>query len=1096
MKRSSLVAVSLPVVAVLAVSSLTTLTPHTAAHAAASDAAPAVSDVQQAQDESTARSVAQTYGHDVLVIGESNQTLGIWAQPDGQMRAQSDTAPARAMRDGTWQPLDETLTGTGGWFAPRLAAVPVRFSSGGSSDLAQVQTSTGGWVMEKWSEGVLPTAVASGDHVTYPGVFPGVDLRLTATPDGMAEVLIVSSAQAAANPALRSLDFAIQSTSVTGTADEVTATANGAPVISASPLWWDSSQPGADADSAGAGEAQRLAFSQAGPTTVLDATPAVTDTTATYPVYVDPEWSSALQHDWYDDRAYPNQSYLDPSSDSVGYGIENGTSYLSRAFYQFQTDQIIGKYVSNASLSVTETWANSCDTTNLELWEYGPGTPGFTWNQEPNAWSQRIDSQPATKGSSCAAAGALGFKATDAAQYASGHNLSSIQLGLRTANESNASTRKHLDWRATLTITYDSYPNTPTQMTVSAPPRFCGTQSNPAYVNGTVPMTVQANATDPDAGQNVGLDLQINNAATGASVITFTTPQQAQGPVVINLGANRFSDATTYTWQTRTTDFTVTSAWTAPCYFVVKNTGPALPSVSSDGTTPPVGTTMKFTFSSPPSEHVKWFSYFWTTSSAATATPPVENTIPLITCNGSTPSLTGAGSVGFVCIPAGANGSAATVALAPIDDKAVLQVSAYDAAGNVSVSPTNSSVTTTAFPVTSGGPDPQVAATMGHRWDPASDGSYKNAPLGISDGTDKLFDDENAPTSAPLTVAAGATIANDTGLTGLDQSVLQLGGYPSFTRSYNGSFHQSFTEWSTPAGYTPETVLGQLQLLPPLASGASLPTGQVVVYSCSVSGHQMTSTSSTCEGMTSVTPSVFGEAFTSAAAAASAGIPAKPVYRCSMGSDHFDSLDSGCEKQHYDGILGYFPSMAQTATTATQLIDSTKSFSVSAWVKPTANDRNYTAVSEAGPQNSGFFLGEGLQSPGATPAKWRFCIATQINATPSSTCVYANDAVDLNHWSYLTGIWDAANKELRIVVNKGANAQVTDAPVFYTLPQGEKSANGTLVIGSSVSGGIVSDQFAGRISDPSIYPGVIDDRQLHNLANGADPADNSDHNNN
>lgn len=50
--------------------------------------------------------------------------------------------------------------------------------------------------------GLLPEPRLDGATATYPEVFNGVDLRLTADAEGFQRVLVVKSAEAAANPAL------------------------------------------------------------------------------------------------------------------------------------------------------------------------------------------------------------------------------------------------------------------------------------------------------------------------------------------------------------------------------------------------------------------------------------------------------------------------------------------------------------------------------------------------------------------------------------------------------------------------------------------------------------------------------------------------------------------------------------------------------------------------------------------------------------------------------------------------------------------------------------------------------------------------------
>ncbi|WP_308466740.1 hypothetical protein [Rathayibacter soli] len=136
----------------------------------------APADAKAADSESDARVIAQLYGHPVGVDSETSPTLLVSALPDGSMQAESDVVPARALQNGTWVAEDTSLAPvSAGWVAPRVAAAPVQFSTGGSAVMAQVQAPGGAWLTQSWPYGNLPTPSVSGSSVVYADVFPGVD---------------------------------------------------------------------------------------------------------------------------------------------------------------------------------------------------------------------------------------------------------------------------------------------------------------------------------------------------------------------------------------------------------------------------------------------------------------------------------------------------------------------------------------------------------------------------------------------------------------------------------------------------------------------------------------------------------------------------------------------------------------------------------------------------------------------------------------------------------------------------------------------------------------------------------------------------------
>ena len=92
----------------------------------------------------------------------------------------------------------------------------------------------------------LPVPEVEGASLTYPQVYPGVDLVLTATSSTFSQVLVIKDRSAAANPKVRTVRV---KTSVTGGAvragkDGGYAVADSAGkevLIGAAPLAWDSS---------------------------------------------------------------------------------------------------------------------------------------------------------------------------------------------------------------------------------------------------------------------------------------------------------------------------------------------------------------------------------------------------------------------------------------------------------------------------------------------------------------------------------------------------------------------------------------------------------------------------------------------------------------------------------------------------------------------------------------------------------------------------------------------------------------------------------------------------------------------------------------
>ncbi|MEU4218228.1 polymorphic toxin-type HINT domain-containing protein [Actinoplanes sp. NPDC026623] len=127
-----------------------------------------------------------------------NATERVYDNADGTQTTEFSADPLNFRRpDGSWAPIDTTLTPDGaGW---RNSADSVDLRLAGRADSAElVRLSLDADHVFGYSlAGATATAGEhSGDTVTYPEVLPGVDLRLQARPGGDKETLVLRSAQA------------------------------------------------------------------------------------------------------------------------------------------------------------------------------------------------------------------------------------------------------------------------------------------------------------------------------------------------------------------------------------------------------------------------------------------------------------------------------------------------------------------------------------------------------------------------------------------------------------------------------------------------------------------------------------------------------------------------------------------------------------------------------------------------------------------------------------------------------------------------------------------------------------------------------------
>ncbi|MEU0879806.1 RHS repeat-associated core domain-containing protein [Lentzea sp. NPDC005914] len=129
---------------------------------------------------------------------DRTETTRTFDNPDGSRTLRLHTGPANVRQpDGSWLPVDLTLVPSGGRLKPKVS--PIGLSLGaGSADGSLVQIDLDGdhGISYGMRDVTDVRGEASGPQVTYRGVRPGTDLRLTATGGGVKEDLVLASAAA------------------------------------------------------------------------------------------------------------------------------------------------------------------------------------------------------------------------------------------------------------------------------------------------------------------------------------------------------------------------------------------------------------------------------------------------------------------------------------------------------------------------------------------------------------------------------------------------------------------------------------------------------------------------------------------------------------------------------------------------------------------------------------------------------------------------------------------------------------------------------------------------------------------------------------
>jgi hypothetical protein len=167
---------------------------------------------------------------------------------------------------------------------------------------------------------------------------------------------------------------------------------------------------------------------------------------------------------------------------------------------------------------------------------------------------------------------------------------------------------------------------------------------------------------------------------------------------------------------------------------------------------------------------------------------------------------------------------------------------------------------------------------------------------------------------------------------------------------------------------------------------------------------------------------------------------------------------------HLDGTTGY-------AATSGPVLDTSKSFSVSAWVRMPVKPAHASIIAtQAGTQRSGFELYYSSYYDSWIFNRYDADSSTATIVRAQSTVVPTTD------WTHLVGVYDATAQQIRLYVG-GTIAQTT----AYTKPW---SATGPVQIGAGWYGSR-DEFFAGDVDDVRIFDQAINESEIAQLAGKA-----------
>ncbi|MDH6455487.1 hypothetical protein M2155_007986 [Streptomyces sp. SAI-119] len=813
----------------------------------------------------------------------------------------------------------------------------------------------------------LPEPQIDGSTATYAGVFPDVDLKLTALSSGYTSVLVVKTAEAAKNPALASISMTVSGSGldIAPTADGgfVARDGDGSPVFnSPAGRMWDSAgdppaaaasgvttqlvRTAASAETAAAGEpdpvplpaaggeltslegpgsgdaAAEVPLKITGTTLEIKPDPALLHGEDTvFPLYIDPPTKGIALGDW-TALASNGTKYWEFDGDKgvgrcsnyAGYLCSN-TPYTQRMYFEYPLSSIHGKKILDATMEVYQVWTFSCDPHTYDLSHVDKGiSSGTTWSARPTADDLMGDQNVANgRGTLCSPSRPANWVrfndnvngepnenlTTTLASHAA-NKAAQITFSLTAHDESDAGAWARFRNDAKLSVTYVSYPSTPTSYGVQQgnTGRACNASNLPFATSDSSPkMLATVQSADGSQAQLRAM-FEVWKADGSSRVWSAASPDAAwvADNAARTASTSVLADQTNYQMRVKTqayykTDRGVTgvldSLWSSWCHFRIDTKSPPPPGVTSSDYGPAattsasggVGTPGQFTF---------------TPGDEDTATPGIQSDV------------------------------------------------------------------------------------TSYKW--------------------KL---NSGPISSPIPVAKGASTIQSIPPNQAGENTLQVWGFDAAQNSSRTGYY-SF-----------------------LVKGAEQPSGiwhldNALTDSTTATQHPLTSSGATW--------------------------------------DTLARSGTGAAK-----LNGTSASLA----TSGAVLDTTKSFTVSAWVRLTKKDVNYTALSQAGTNASGFQL-----YYSSAYNAWVFNRHQSDVASPTIIRSVGTRPPVLNAWTHLAGIYDAAANTVQLYVNGVAQG----SPVPF--PVAPWKASGGLQVGRLLASGTGKENFAGTIDEVKVWSRALADTEV------------------
>lgn len=164
----------------------------------------------------------------------------------------------------------------------------------------------------------------------------------------------------------------------------------------------------------------------------------------------------------------------------------------------------------------------------------------------------------------------------------------------------------------------------------------------------------------------------------------------------------------------------------------------------------------------------------------------------------------------------------------------------------------------------------------------------------------------------------------------------------------------------------------------------------------------------------------------------------------------------------FDGATG-------TVSADTARIDTSQSFTVTAWVRLTSKGNAEDAVTQDGTEASGFYL-----HYHSAADRWRFAMPRSDTVGPVVDHADSTAPAQTGVWTHLAGVYDSVAHQLRLYVN---------GTLASTVSHTAWDAPGKLRIGQGMWNGAAADPWVGDIDEVRVYQRVLTAGEIDDIIN-------------